>query len=405
MIRIPNLVLDDAEAAAPRGHYALHRRDGANHELVRDPLGVNKLFFAIADGDVESANYLAELRAAGHPPERIWSVPSGHRIRVSPEEERLEIEKVAGPRFAEEDDGLPLEAHAARIREALAETFEALDRALGEGPRFVTLSGGLDSSGIAALAREHFHDGVTALSFTVEGEDGPGGDLDAARRVADALGLPLIEVSVRADRLAERVDDVLLYGQDWRDFNVHCGLVNLALAEVLPAGATVLTGDGMNELMADYAPVEIQGRVLYELPRLSPSKLRRHLARGLDTGDREVGIFARYGIRTVQPYLLAADAYAALPPHFVGHEQAKQRLARAVLDERVPDFVYRRPKVRAQCGSSERVGGTVRALLDAGWDQDGLAARFRELFGFTERDQRRLIRAGFYRFPTEWPES
>ena len=71
----------------------------------------------------------------------------------------------------------------------------------------------------------------------------------------------------------------------------------------------------------------------------------------------------------------------------------------------MPAFVYDRPKVRAQVGSSEAVGGTVRALLDAGVDQAQLANRFRALLGFTEKDQRRLIRAGYYRFPTTWPQT
>lgn len=401
-MRIPSLVVREGAPGDMRGHFALHRREGPVHELVRDPLGVHKLFFALTADGVESASYLADLRADGHAPERIWSVPSGHRVRVDVAAEHLSLEKMAGPTFADTDDEQPLAVHARRIRAALDETFRALARALGDTPRFVTLSGGLDSTGIAALARQHLGH-VTAMTFAIEGEDEPGTDLDAARRVAAALRLPLIEVRVSAEWLAQRVDDVLLAGQDWRDFNVHCGLVNLALAEALPAGATVLTGDGMNELMADYAPVEIKGRTLYQLPRLPPSELRRYLVQGLDSGDREVGIFGRSGVHTVQPYLLAADAYAALPPRFVAHERAKQELARHVFGDQVPRFVYDRPKVRAQVGSSQRVGGTLRALLDAGFDQARLSARFRELFRFTERDQRGLIRAGFYRFPTTWP--
>ncbi len=222
--------------------------------------------------------------------------------------------------------------------------------------------------------------------------------------MARELGIELREIVVRPDQLLEMVDEVLVYGQDWRDFNVHCGLVNAAIAETLPEGAVVLTGDGMNELMADYTPVKVGERVLYDLPRLSPGRLRRFLIGGLDSGDREVGIFARHGIRCVQPYTICADAYTALPDAFVTGADAKQRLVARVLGERVPSFVYERPKVRAQVGSSDQVGGTVRALLDRGLDGARLAHRFEELLGLTEPERRALIRAGFYRFPTRWPE-
>ena len=397
MTAVPNTLLADG-----RGHFATHEAQGGVHTMRRDPLGVNKLFFGLDEDRVESANYLDDLRRGGWTPSQIWSVPSGHRIRIDLGARSLSIEKESGPEFVE-DDGGSLEGHARRIRARLDEAFEALSAELS-GELFVTLSGGLDSTGIAVLAKQHLGD-FTAVSFTVEGEDREGGDLAAARRVADALGVRLLEVHMPREALAARVDDVLRWGQDWRDFNVHCGLVNLALAEALPAGATVLTGDGMNELMADYSPVEVEGRVLYALPRLSPGKLRRFLVQGLDSGDREVGIFARRGVRTVQPYLLCADAYASLPERFVAHEGSKQALVRHVLGQAVPAFVYDRPKVRAQVGSSEAVGGTVRALLDAGVDQAQLANRFRALLGFTEKDQRRLIRAGYYRFPTTWPQT
>ena len=95
------------------------------------------------------------------------------------------------------------------------------------------------------------------------------------------------------------IDPVLMYGQDWRDFNVHCGIVNLAIARAIRAehhdGARplLLTGDGMNELMADYSPVIHNELEYYSLPRLPPGRLRRFLVQGLDAGDREVGIFAQ----------------------------------------------------------------------------------------------------------------
>jgi hypothetical protein len=62
----------------------------------------------------------------------------------------------------------------------------------------------------------------------------------------------------------------------------------------------------------------------------------------------------------------------------------------------VPPYVYERPKVRAQAGSSD-VGGTLGALLDRGIDANALLARFCEIFELDPREPASFIRAGMYR--------
>jgi hypothetical protein len=159
----------------------------------------------------------------------------------------------------------------------------------------------------------------------------------------------------------------------------------------------LLTGDNANELLADYAPESYRGASLYPLPRLSPGRMRRHLVAGLAAGDREVGIFAQRGLDVIQPYALCAHAYAALPHAVIDAPHAKSTLARAVIGARVPEFVYARPKVRAQVGGAR--GGTMRLLLDRGIDGAWLAARFATLFQLEPAAVRRFIRAGRYRTP------
>ena len=451
LARVSNLVLRDGKVvraaelvahigAAPReafgrlrGHFALHlAREDGGHVLARDPLGVNKLFFALgADGEIDSANHLTDLVRAGHRPDRVWSVPSGHVARIWPRERRLVLEKYSTLEFADDAPADPeeLPAHAARIRAGLDATFRALRPVLAGRRVYVTLSGGLDSTTIAALAKLHLADVVRSLSgvtFFVRGstsdresEPEPGTDAHFALRVAEALGLPLEIVEVPPDGLLDLLDEVLVAGQDFRDFNVHCGLVNAALARALaersrppgtPDGApgsapVVLTGDTMNELMADYTPVQYGAAEYYALPRLGPGRLRRFLVSGLDTGDREVGIFAHRGIDTIQPYALHPELYTALPGAYLEAEGAKQRLGRLVMGELVPSFIYDRPKVRAQVGGSETVGGTLAALVDRGIDGAELERRFCRLTGFDPRDLKRWIRAGLYRFTSSYPET
>ena len=380
-------------------------------------LGVNKLFFAVGrGGSVDSSNYFHALVRRGHAPARIWSVPSGHLVRdLGPKGRPWSWRSIRRSRSPTTSRRWTPSCRATPPASAqrLEATFQTLGRVLAGRPVYVTLSGGLDSTTVAALARAHIA-GLTAITFAVSADRaGDGSDLSYARRVADALAIPLHIVDVSREALVDLLDDVLLYGQDYRDFNVHCGLVNAALGRAIAgmpvaAGGTrpvVLTGDTMNELMSDYTPVQYAAREHYALPRLAAGRLRRFLVSGLDSGDREVGIFARWGIDTVQPYALIPDAYTTLPGGFLEAPGAKQRLAQLVMGERVPSFIYDRPKVRAQVGGSHEVGGTLAAMVDRGIDGAALEQRFRDLVGFDALDLKRWIRAGVYRFTTSYPES
>ena len=238
------------------------------------------------------------------------------------------------------------------------------------------------------------------------GDDVRGSDLTFARLVAEHARIPLEVVRASSDEVVELLDAVLVYGQDWRDFNVHCGLVNAAIGRALctragdAAGSprpVLLTGDTMNELTADYAPVVYRDARYYALPRLPMERLRRVLVSGLDTGDREVGIFNAFGLDVIQPYALIADALIAVPATALEIPRAKQELVRAVMGDRVPAAVYERPKVRAQAASPE-VGGTLAALADRGIDGTRLQHRFAELLGIDVRELPGLIRGGRYRF-------
>lgn len=403
------------------GHFALHSSEGPVHVLARDPLGVAKLFYTLTpDGQVHSSNFLVDLLRAGHRARSIASVPSGHFVRLNVQKEKLEMARYVPLELA--DGREPLAApeaeaellrHGARIRAALSGTFQQLAPRLRDRPIYVTLSGGLDSTTIAALTRLSVGT-FTALTFAMDFGGGPdqrmSDDLYHARRVAEDLGVKHEVVTVTQEELLGLLDDALIYGQDFRDFNVHCALVNAALARFLErrhaqgkARPVVLTGDGMNELVADYTPVKLGDREHYVLPRLSPGRTRRFLILGLDAGDREVGVFARAGVDCIQPYLLCPEPYFALPDRVVESENAKQKLARSVMGSLIPEHVYKRPKVRAQVGSSEEPLGTLAALTRAGVDALELERRFETLFGIDPRERRGLIRAGLYRFHTEYP--
>jgi asparagine synthetase B (glutamine-hydrolysing) len=372
--------------------------DPERWRLVRDPLGIGKLFWAAqADGTVVFAARPWRLIEGGHALEEIQAVPRGcvldHEPGVGEAVERsLHLPTKA---FSSE------EASGREIRAALDAYLAAIAAAHPSATAFVCLSGGLDSSGVAALVRSQFPDAV-AVSFDLEGDAGPSDDRLAGARVARELGMPLLEASASAEELLDHLDTVLRDGIDWRDFNVHAGLVNsvlaVAIADASGSGEPIVfTGDLANELLADYGPERYRGEVYYELPRLPPRALRASLVRGLDSSHREVGVFGAWRLPVVQPYAVACDSYLSLPERFLRLPDRKQRLARATFGDLLPEHVLSRPKARAQLGG-EHGGGVLAACVDRGLDAAELRRRFCTLHAVADaKVLDTFIRAGLYR--------
>jgi asparagine synthetase B (glutamine-hydrolysing) len=383
----------------------VHGDDATGWRIVRDPLGINKLFWVLDDEDAYVfATRPKALVDGGCRLDDIVSVPPGTLVDLAGSGDRIaERSLVPETWFAPPRGGQPTVAEiGSQIRASMTRYLSAVAAQLQPKDVYVCLSGGLDSSGIAAVAKEVFPS-MVAVSFDMKhGGRAPSDDRVAAARVARDLGLPLLDVSVTEDELLDHLDTVLVEGIDWRDFNVHAALVNAALAFGIagtdPADASiVLTGDLANEFLVDYHAESYRGRTYYRLPRLRPAALRTSLVRGLDTCNREVGIFAAYGLRVVQPYAAAVDAYLALPEPFLAGDDRKHALDRIVFGDVVPEFVYARKKVRAQVGSDE-VGGVLGTCLDRGIDQEWLRRRFAALHHVDDDAALdRFMRAGRYR--------
>jgi asparagine synthetase B (glutamine-hydrolysing) len=379
---------------------------GGSWQVVRDQLGINKLFWARdPDGSIAMAARPKRLVDQGYPLQQIMAIPRGCVVDLDPAAPEPAQRSIIPAWWSAADRAAPLslEAVGQRVRSAIDRYLAAVASAHPGTKVFVCLSGGLDSSSIAALACQHFPE-VVGVSFDLRRRPGrPSEDRVTAQRLARDLGMPLLEVTVNEEQLFQHLDTVLLEGVDWRDFNVHAALVNAALAAGIRDAtadprAIVLTGDLANEFLVDYHPETYNGRVYYQLPRLSPTALQVSLVQGLDTCHREVGIFAAWDLGVVQPYAVAADQYLALPDAFLATENRKELLCRATVGDLLPGYIYSRPKVRAQVGSVEIGGGVLAACVDRGLDGPWLRRRFAELHDVTDTSSLdRFIRAGRYR--------
>jgi hypothetical protein len=381
--------------------------------LVRDKHGVNKLFFAVReDGVVIVANYIIDLLSQDIPFEAVYSVPSGHATIVCPGSRQLYTHRYY---TADKHEAQSVGDAARTIRRSIEQSFQRLARDMDGREIYVCLSGGLDSSLIAALACKYFRN-VVAYTYSFVSETGQlTEDAEYAARVADHLQIQWCLVRATGEDIREALDAALVYGQDWREFNVHCAIVNVILAKAMAAdarasgrsrGPLVLTGDMMNEILVDYTPIRFRDKDYYVLPTLEPGDLRRVLIRGLDAGDREVGVFGRYDLDLLQPYGLVLDQYLAVPQAVLGSNGGKQQLVQEIAGDLLPSFLLGRQKVRAQIGNSAEPAGILPYFIDQGWNQPWLKKTLANRFGLAdEQNLDRFIRGGMYRWSSRFPNS
>jgi asparagine synthetase B (glutamine-hydrolysing) len=425
LLRVPDLcwhhrdlrpVASPAEHARPgtydglAGRFAVADRVGDQVVLVRDPLGLNKLFFAVhQDHGVVAASYLADLRAIGVPFEAIYAVPAGTLIEIDPRRQTLTCRRLHHLSRRSPAEASDLSAALDRIRTELDCYFGHLRRQFAESQVAVCLSGGLDSALVAAFASEHLSD-ITAYTYSYTEGGAQSADVSLAQRTASHLGLPSRLVQAGPADVLGALHDSVRFGQDWRDFNVHAAIVNVLLADAVArdaraAGRTsptiVLTGDLMNELLADYTPVRYRDHDYYRLPAISHDALRLALTRGIQAGDREVGVFQSRDLTAVQPYAAVFRRLLDLPGTL-----AKPDLIRGVADGRLPAAFYERVKARAQIGDTQVRSGILPLLADSGRDAQWLERLACNVLDVQDqRALRNFIRAGAYRSCQAFPGS
>jgi Asparagine synthase len=379
----------------PCGQYALAVVRGDSAYLARDPIGCNKLFFGFnREKQLVAGSRAVEVWRRGVALAMIGSCPPGHVLEVSGKATRDRGGSDVSSIVAE--PSLSIADFAAGTRTILERTFLWLASAF-KGCRFVVcLSGGLDSSIIASFAAARLPN-VTAATFTyldagdlrrhAPGEPvtalaGVSDDFRCAENVASALGLPLLPVVRSREAVAGAVRSSVHLCQDWRDFNVHCATVNLFLAQDIRAAfpgerVVVLTGDLMNEYVCDYSEERIGDTVYYKIPRIPLDKRRKYFVRGLDAGDREIGIFSAYGLIGCQPFVVLAKRYMSIPASMLERPDLKWELNGPLLAPQVAALVNR-AKTRAQVGGKDL--GTLGIYHQLGIGEEQLRRAWQDQF-------------------------
>lgn len=338
--------------------------------LARDPLGIKPLYIGrTASGQVVFASEIKALlpnveTVQELPPGTWWhsALGSGHHcdLPAAGREEGWEPRDwIEGP------------------EEAVCLTATVLERAvakrlMADVPVGVFLSGGLDSSLIAALAMKH-SGGRRLKSFAV-GLEGSA-DLERARQVADYLGTEHHERVVSPRELPELLPQVIYHLESYDPSLVRSAVMTYLVSELASRHVkVVLSGEGADELFAGYhylsrfedAPA-LQAELLKMVAGLHNTNLQR-----VDRMTMAHGLEGRVPFLDADLVQLALSIDPALKLHTPGRP-AKWLLRLAAQDYLPRDIVWRKKeKFAVGSGAAQVLEDYAEAHVSASQVADGV---------------------------------
>jgi asparagine synthase (glutamine-hydrolysing) len=286
-----------------RGMFAFAIWDGPRRRLLlaRDRLGVKPLYYAVVGSTLVFASeikailrsgYLEPRAAEGAVPEYlalgylagegtmfagIRKLPPGHVLVW--DDGRLEVRRYWRLVFQ------PAAASPADLQGQFRHLFEesVRMRLMSDVPLGVFLSGGLDSSAIAAVMGRYVDEPIKTFSIGYDTQYYS--ELSYAKQVADLVGADHHEYRLTAEEFYEAVPRLT-----WHEDEPLWGTASVALYFVSKLAAqhvkVVLTGEGSDELFAGYDRYWMTRLNTLALPAFLalPPTIRRLLRRGLLDG-------------------------------------------------------------------------------------------------------------------------
>ena len=334
-----NSVWDGTSAPAPdpaslsqrKEPFALASVSSDGLFLARDMLGVKPLYYGNTDGSLAFASEVKALLTVTDDvnefPPGTWYTPAdGFNSFGSIQSKKLphnDTEKMASE--------LRLKLEQAIIRRAVSDEMGSW------------LSGGVDSSAIAALARPH----VRKLHTFVSGVEGAP-DVDYGGRMADFLGTEHHVLTVTLVDLLKVLPDVIYHLESFDALLVRSSITNYMTSKMVSDYVGVVySGEGGDELFAGYDYIK-------DIPTEKiPEECEKIVMRLHNTALQRVDRSAQaHGVIPFVPFTdMDVVEYAlSIPPEYKmyrgdGNPIEKWILRKAVEDT-VPEAVLWRPKAK-----------------------------------------------------------
>jgi len=224
-----------------QGSFALVLRDINNRiYLVRDMVGSKPLYYLKEDGNLMFASEVKSLAGSGRD---VKELPPGSCMSGFKSPEKIKgIEEGSYPIIEGTEPG-EIED---KLKGYLLKSFDK--RISGDNLAFgVWLSGGLDSSIVAAMLKE-FSDNV--YTYSVGFEDSP--DLLAARKVSKYLGTVHTEYKLDVEELFSSIPKVIYSLESFDAPLVRSSLGNMIVSKISSSSDMVFSGEGGDEIFAGY---------------------------------------------------------------------------------------------------------------------------------------------------------
>ena len=357
-----------------RGMFAFAAWNAKTNELllVRDRFGIKPLYYSVGEGRLLFASQVKTLLASGAVPMRL----SGRGVESflsfgSVSDPLTIIEGVAalpaGHLATWSDDGLKVRKYwdirdvpgQVSKREFETDLRDRLDASVArhlvsDAPLGVFLSGGLDSSVLAALASRHSdHLRAVSVSFAEEAHS----EAPYQRLVADALGCEHVQIELSATELLD-TSTAAFTAMDQPSMDaVNTYAVSKAASD---SGLTVaLSGLGADELFDGYGYTR-RARAL-EAARLTPGGLR-HLAAAGATSllGRRRSVKASAWLNGELP---RGSSYELLRRLFVPSEVAELRGGQDLEPTVAPSHVHPSRRLQGQIATNDLSNYMCHTLL------------------------------------------
>jgi asparagine synthase (glutamine-hydrolysing) len=316
--------------------------------LARDTLGVRPLYYGYT-GKQELC-FASEVKALVGVAQDIQEFPPGfYFLRPQGFNPLHELEQ--------KTERLPQEAGeiaaALRLRLEMAVARRVDNEVMG-----CWLSGGLDSSAMAALTRPLVRELHTFASGMPGSED-----LDYARQMAGHLGATHHEITVTVEDLLEALPLVIYYLESFDALLVRSTITNYLVARQA-AGyvGSVFSGEGGDELFAGYAylkdidPLKIPAELVDITLRLHNTALQRVDRSASANG---LAVHVPFLDPDVVEFALSIPARYKL---YDGDQKIEKWIVRKALEDLLPTQVLWRPKAKFWQGSG--VGESLAAYAE-----------------------------------------
>jgi asparagine synthase (glutamine-hydrolysing) len=321
------------------GMFAFAIISGGELFLARDPLGIKPLYIGSRGATLYFAS---EIKALTQVTDDIHEFPPGCWCHASHGETRYYT--LGASRAALQPPTTEAQA-LDRIRATLRTAVRK--RLMADVPVGVSLSGGLDSSIVALLARE----GLERLETFAVGVEGSA-DLAAAREVARFLGTRHHELVYTANDVQAALPQVIYYLESCDVALVRSAVANYFLARLASNHVKViLTGEGADELYAGYAYLSAIGEAIalqQELVSITEALHNSNLQRA-DRMSMAYGLEARVPFLDLESVALALGLPAQWKLRVPGRPE--KALLRQAFANRLPAEIVARPKQKYAAGA------------------------------------------------------